>query len=139
MRFFTILAILLVLCLFGSFWGVTAQDKEVTPTFSPVPDTYVSSVAWSPDGMMIAVGKGTDSCESDPNLYTIQILDAVTQEVIRSLSGSTCAITSIDWSPDGTKLAASSLDGIGTRVWDVLSSQLLMVKQPGGQGIASVK
>jgi WD40 repeat protein len=103
------------------------------------PVTYITSLAWSPDSSKIAVGYGIESCEGNPNLYTIQILDAVTQQVVQTLAGSTCDITSLDWSPDGTRLAASSLDGIGTRVWDVQSGQLLMEAQTGGQGIASVR
>lgn len=96
-------------------------------------------MAWSPDGSQIAVGRGTERCESDPNLYTIQITDVVSQQGIQNLVGSFCSVTDIDWSPDGTKIAASTLDGLGLRVWDVQTGQLVATVQRGGQGVTSVR
>lgn len=139
-RFPTTIAVLLVLCLFASLLSVMAQDEEVTPTASPVPDTYVSSVAWSRDGTMIAVGRATSSCEPDfIELYNIEILDAATQETLQTLKGAFCNITSIDWSPDSSKVAASTLDGLGAYVWDALTGQLVSRAQHGGQGATWIR
>ncbi|MEO8611114.1 MAG: WD40 repeat domain-containing protein [Chloroflexota bacterium] len=101
--------------------------------------TYISSLAWSPDGSKVAIGYATPYCDSDPQFYIIHILDPVTRNVIQNLTGSTCSITSLDWSPDGTKVAASSLDDWGLRVWDAQTGQLVSTIQVGGQGVCSVK
>ncbi len=105
----------------------------------PPPITYISALAWSPDGQQIAVGYSTDFCLPAPNLYWVYLIDAETREVEGHLSGSRCDVTSVDWSPDGSKLAASSLEGLGTRVWNVATRTLIMTSLQGGQGFQMVK
>jgi tetratricopeptide (TPR) repeat protein len=67
----------------------------------------VGCAAWSPNNSMIAVGK-TDG--------GISILDAETGERLHELTGHTSVVLSVDWSPDGTKLASGSADKT-IRVW----------------------
>ncbi len=124
---------------YGDIYNISGIAPAPIVYLQPPPETFISSVAWSPNGKQIAVGYATDTCEPAPNLYTIDVLDAVSHQVVQKLSGSNCDIMSMDWSPDGTKLAAASLDGFGLRAWDVGSGELVMTVQRGGQGMATVK
>ncbi len=100
----------------------------------------ITSIAWSPDGTQIAVGRGIKGdCQPNSDMVDVQIIDANFRQVIQELSGSHCQITSVDWNTEGTKLVAGSLEGVGTRVWDIQTGQLVMVANEGGQGVSSVK
>jgi WD40 repeat protein len=102
---------------------------------------YANSVAWSPDGDKIAVGGGLEVCDPDnPSIFAIRIYDVLTGQLETSLTESTCTVTMVDWSPDGTKLVASSKDVTGVRVWDVNSGQVITLDEVfGGQGITAVR
>lgn len=115
-----------------------------TSTFTPesTDETYTAlTIAWSPNGSQIAVSGGSPICNLQPTdpLRTVQILDASTRQVIQTLTADQCNITSLDWSSDSSKVAASSGDSFGVRVWDVQSGQLLSVVEKGGQGVSIVK
>lgn len=106
----------------------------------PSPILSISRIAWNHDGSQVALGWGTDWCVTNhPEIYTVDIFDAQTHQIIQNLPGSTCDIGALDWSPDDTKLAAASLDSVGVRVWDVKNGRLLMTAQRGGQGVSDVK
>ena len=60
-------------------------------------------VAWSPDGMMIAVADET----------TLHIMDADTMTVLNTFTGLTASGSA--WSPDGTMLAV--MDGPDVQIW----------------------
>ena len=64
------------------------------------------SVAWSPDGSNLATGSGS----------VVQIWDAVTGKLKKSLLGHKDRVTSVSWSADGRNLATASFDGT-VRVW----------------------
>jgi serine/threonine-protein kinase len=69
-------------------------------------DEYSNIASWSPDGELIAIALS----------HVIEILEPSTGEVLHSLGGYNPAleissIKHIAWSPDGTMLAAASLDG----------------------------
>ena len=83
----------------------------------------VLSVEFSPDGKRIATACGhmdTSAVETEPSIALIR--DAVTLEVLQRLEGHTEPLTSVAFSPDGTKLATSSLD-LTVRVWDAASAK----------------
>jgi WD40 repeat protein len=123
------ICMLLMFSLFSFTIEITAQE--------PIPS--IRSVAWSPDGGLIAVGYGIDQCSNEhPEYYDIQILNATTMELLQTLSGSFCYITSIDWHPNSKRLAASSADSVGTRVWDTQTGELLMQVLTGCQGVVHI-
>ena len=63
--------------------------------------SYVTSVAFSPDGRTLASG----------SWQTIRLWDAVTGETLTTLIGHTGWVTSVVFSPDGSTLASGSWDG----------------------------
>lgn len=87
----------------------------------------VRSLAWSPDGTKIAVGRGLSSGQCDLNNaggYVVQILDAETLAMLKELVGHTCQIISIAWNPDSDSLITGSSDGT-LRLWDIAAGTSL--------------
>ena len=69
----------------------------------------VQSVAFSPDGAIIATGSGD---------RTIKLWDVATQTNAATLQGHTGSVHSVAFSRDGTTLASGSYDGT-IKLWDV--------------------
>ena len=69
----------------------------------------VSSVAFSPDGSVLASG-GLDT--------TLQLWDVEKGELIETLIGHIDAVNSVVFSPDGSLLASGSEDG-SVRLWKI--------------------
>ena len=87
--------------------------KPLVPVVSPV-----GSIAYSPDGKLLAVG----------GYQEVRLLDAATGKALATLSGHADLVRSLDFSRDGKWLAAAG--GLPARsgevkVWDVGSRQLL--------------
>ena len=79
----------------------------------------VSSVAFSPDGTMLAsIAEGLDGRDS-----TVQLWDVATGQLKTTLMGHTAPIYSVAFSPDGTMLASGGIDQT-VRLWDLATSQL---------------
>jgi WD40 repeat protein len=75
----------------------------------------VTSVAFSPDGKLLASGSyGT----------TIKLWDVATGREIRTLQGHTDSVCSVAFSPDGKILASGSWDNT-IKLWDVATGTLL--------------
>jgi WD40 repeat protein len=70
-------------------------------------NTYGNNAIWSFDGQQLAIAKAE----------FLHILNPKNGAVIRTMKGHTRDITSITWSPDGTRLASSSLDRT-VRIWN---------------------
>ncbi len=73
------------------------------------PDGSIVSVAFSPDGGLLAVGTGDG---------LVHIWDAVVVKQLSTLKGHTAMVSSVAFSPDGNLLASGSLDGT-VRLWGV--------------------
>ena len=71
--------------------------------------SWVTSVAFSPDGRLLASG-------SDDQ--TVKLWDVATGQEVRTLSGHTAPVRSLAFSPDGRLLASGSWDGT-VRIWGV--------------------
>jgi WD40 repeat protein len=91
----------------------------------------VSSVAFSPDGKILASGSGTHlgspTARSEVSFTddAIQLWDVASrQPFVVPFIGHTNAVSSIAFSPDGTILASGS-DDATIRLWDVVGGQPL--------------
>ena len=77
----------------------------------------VQSVAFSPDGSVLAVGRSADTYgPGEPG--TVRLWDAATGALLRALEGHTGDIHSVTFSPDGSTLAGGSSDGTVT-LWEI--------------------
>jgi WD40 repeat protein len=100
-------------------------------------EEWIESVAYSPDGSLIAGGLGAGTDESG----TVAMWDASTGERVETLGEPAAKINSIQglaFSPDGTLLAG--INGIGTaHVWNVSVGKELITfeaHQSNGGGVA---
>jgi WD40 repeat protein len=91
-------------------------------------DGGVSSVAWSPDGKILASG-------SDDK--TIKLWEAASGKLLSTLEGHTYQVYSVAWSPDGKTLASGSYDQT-VKLWEAASGKLLATLQGNTQGVNSV-
>jgi dipeptidyl aminopeptidase/acylaminoacyl peptidase len=118
--------------------GPTASEAK-TLTTAPIPEikpevlvaSPVSSVRFSPDGKLLAVG----------GYREVRLLDSDTGKVLATLSGHADYVRSIAFSPDGKLLAAAG--GPPQRfgeinIWDVQSHQLLKTMQGHNDCIYSI-
>ena len=101
---------------------------------------WVSSIAFSPNGQLLAVTGHSDS--------TIQLWEASTGKCVRILPGHTGWVSSVAFSQDGQTLASGSSD-LTVRLWEINSGQCFRILQghtdrvrsvafsPNGQAVAS--
>ena len=91
----------------------------------------VSSIAWSPDGHIIA-SAGTDktvkrwTLEPLKRFYTAQIWNAGTGQHLVTCNGSSAYIYDLSWSPDARYIATAESEGV-IGVWDARSGQNILV------------
>jgi hypothetical protein len=81
--------------------GQDRADVMIAPTGN------VSSVAFSPNGSLLALSRGP----------SVEIVDVASSHPLRVLTGHTGEVTGVAFSPDGTLLATASADGTA-RLWD---------------------
>jgi WD40 repeat protein len=78
--------------------GKALNDLEIPSLDS----TFLSSLAWSSDGIYLAAGSA--SVESAAKIV---IWDIRTRTIVQTLEGQPHSIAGLAWSPDGTKLASA--------------------------------
>jgi WD40 repeat protein len=102
----------------------------------------VYTVDWSPDGTQIAFAGGVDGCDQNNTIpidtFDILIQDVQTHELLSRLTGNTCKVVQVKWSPDGSKIASLSYDETGFRIWDVSTGEILVTDQINPQGFISI-
>jgi small GTP-binding protein len=74
------------------------------------------SVAWSPNGSMLASGDG--DC-------MVRLWDGESGDLRQTLQGHSDSVLSVAWSPEGQTLASGSEDGT-IRLWDINTGQLIV-------------
>jgi WD40 repeat protein len=113
-----------VVCLFGVLGtlGVTAQPAPDVLWRTNTHNYFVSPVAISPDGTLVA-SAGTNN--------SIRLANLADGSAVRFLSGHTDGVASIAFSPDGTMLA-STADDRTLRLWDVSAGTPLRTILQGG-------
>lgn len=106
--------------------GPAAGEAVKATELPPVPDirpevavvSPISSVKFSPDGKVLAVG----------GYRELRLIDAATDKLLATLSGQPDSVRSIAFSPDGKMVAAAGgAPQIGGEIdiWDLASHQLL--------------
>jgi WD40 repeat protein len=93
-------------------WNIASRR----PRFSQPEKTGISSVAFSPDGKLLAAGTFSDVCK---------VLDTATGKVKMLLPGHGQAARAVAFAPDGKTLATGSYDS-KIRLWDLATSTLAM-------------
>src|SRR6266852_8804115 len=126
------LIMLLAACSVADF----AADSAHTATAQPLGTTFwtyrsVSSVftaAWSPDGKRLALG------EADG---TVQVRDAITDDILFTVHGHANHVWAVAWSPDGKRLASASWDKT-VQVWDAATGERLLTYRGHTESVLSV-
>jgi len=95
---------------------ISADNAERVAQLTQINVTSkINSVAFSPDGKMLAAGLWDG---------TVQIWAVEGGELLKTLRGHTRPATGVVFSPDGSKLASGSVDG-AVRLWQTSDSSLL--------------
>ncbi|OQX25165.1 MAG: hypothetical protein BWK80_17015, partial [Desulfobacteraceae bacterium IS3] len=90
--------------------------------------SYVNSVAYGPDGMLIASG-------SDDK--TVRLWDAETGRELRTFIGHSSSVNSVSFSADGARIASGS-DDVTVRVWDAISGAEIFELKGHSNTVSSV-
>jgi hypothetical protein len=97
--------------------------------------TYVTSVAFSPDGRRIASASGDHLNRNQPG--ELKVWDARTGKELLGLRGHTGEVLSVCFSADGRRLASGGEDQT-VRVWDALTGQELLALKAHTASVRSV-
>ncbi|MBN8459772.1 MAG: serine/threonine protein kinase [Verrucomicrobia bacterium] len=92
----------------------------------PLAEGNHRTLAWSPDGGLLALGSGREVHFHDGNLRRI-----------RSVAGHADEVVSLAWSPDSTRLVSGAKDGTA-HIWEAATGRLLHVLAGHGAAVAGL-
>jgi Tol biopolymer transport system component len=104
-------------------WKATTGKKPLTYSTHGI----VGSIIWSPDSTLIATSSNG----------TIQVWEAATGKKMLTYSNNTGGAFSVNWSPDGIRIASASSDET-VQVWDAVSSKNILTYSGHTDSIQSV-
>jgi dipeptidyl aminopeptidase/acylaminoacyl peptidase len=114
--------LLLLLVLYVCF-----VQKPASSLQAQSPSPYVAIPKWSIDGSKVAYVNGLN----------VEVRDAQTAQLIFTLIGHEDFIFSVNWSPDGSRIATASFDET-VKVWDAANGQLLLDLQGHNDRVSMV-
>ncbi|WP_119068296.1 eIF2A-related protein [Aggregatilinea lenta] len=99
----------------GELAGILGSIRYTTPWLAAFTghQEYVNSVAWSPDGTMLASGSDDMS---------VRLWDVASGEEVRVLRGHEDYVNAVAFSPDGNTVASASYDGV-VKLWSAATGQ----------------
>lgn len=106
------------------------QQLSGLPPLTPMPPyqgprPWVTSVAFSPDGKLAALGGGSDPGRgTNVPEYTLGIFEVDTGREVRYFPGKTQGIRHLEFSPDGRYVLTSQQAG-GPILWDIEKGQIV--------------
>jgi WD40 repeat protein/serine/threonine protein kinase len=103
-------------------WDARANPDALTLEESREP---VARVSFSPDGRLLATGGSGVTRNGAAIPGVIKVWEAATGKEVRTLAGHKLAVTGLVFSPDGKRLASSSLDKT-VKVWNLASGRELL-------------
>jgi len=95
-------------------WSI--EDVGVTAVLAGHEDS-ITSVAWSPNGQLVATGGSSDNTVRVWNVHTGELVITLGDE-----ENTTNFITAVSWSSDSTQLASGD-SGDNIEVWDVVTGE----------------
>jgi eukaryotic-like serine/threonine-protein kinase len=98
---------------------------------------WVTSVAFSPDGKRIASGRGGVDVNTRMSWGELEVWDAHTGKLERTLKGHTLPVLSVAFSADGKRIASGSQDET-VKVWDTQTGQPTLTLQGHTSEVKSV-
>jgi WD40 repeat protein len=113
----------------GTLYLWNLRDKKLLAQAPMTAEPF--QIAFSPDGRWVAVTYASEI------LGTIELRDANSGKVVKSLTGHSGMLTSLDFSADSKLLLSSGLDGT-VRLWDVAKGTLRATLVSFGDGTWAV-
>ena len=116
----------------GTNIGIWLYDAETFQELALLPGRmdWVSSLAFSPDGKILASGGADMDC-------AVRLWDVETGAVKATLTGHLSWVKNLSFSPDGSTLASGSLDST-VRLWDVETGSRKAILKGHTSGVGSL-